>query len=346
MEAVSSYFRFERFKRVILLMFPIIFVIAFEVLMIFSVGQTVTRTGLIIFLLQFSTYCISLSWGFPELVERKKYLQFLLKLSVIIISYILMRALVVLRAPWTVRFWEQIFSNEQLFFAFIHLFLILGTSFFVGFFRQSQLNAIKKEAALKERVIAIEEKRKLENIFYQKQLNPHFIFNILTAIKQETKNQLPDVSKAVELLALLQKNYLIDPVKNQKIRLTSEIEALQCYCELESFLKPRNTFVNLKIEINDSDLQLPLGIIVTLAENVYRYGLINESDNPGIIEANLIDTKFYLHTWNSKRRSIIKGHGLGQKNVKALLDHHYPGHYSLTVNDTDEYYELKLQIDL
>lgn len=338
--------KIKRLKSIIFIVLPITFVIAFEILLILSVGQTVTIIGWLVFLLQLLTYLINLQWGLPVIFEKKLYLQFTIKFFTIVCGYILLRAMVVLKEPWTARFWELVVSREQLLFAFIHLFLVLGTSFFVGFFRRSQINAIKNEAALKAELESLAMIKRMENIVRQIQLNPHLFFNTLNAIKQETQDLLPHVSRSAELLAKIQQYYLIDPVANEKIKLEIELEVVMCYCELELYLRGKKTFVNLNIEIEENVFEIPHGVLITLIENVYCYGYINDPEYPAMIEIKLVNNKLYLHTWNIKRDSVFSGHGLGQKNVKAILDHQYNGLYSFETSETEEFYDLQFQIDL
>ncbi len=337
----------SKVKNGIIFMTPLVFIIVVQILWIVSVGDKISGIGGLLFVLQSFIYVINIKWGLPELFERKQYLQFSVKLIAIVAIYVFMRSVVILRYSWTTKALDFIFSIDQLMFAFIHLFLVLGTSYFVGFYRQSHTNAIKKEAALRASIESLTEMRRLESIIYQMQLSPHFTFNTLNTIRLESAGQLPHVSRAAELLAIILRGYLHDPKNVPKIGLMEDIEILKTYLELQQYLKKKHHFFKFSSEIpEEHNLTIPPGMLLTLTDNVVKYGVTNEEEYPALIEVMVTDNRLTFHTWNMKMISIIKGNGLGQKNVTALLEHYYPNRFTLEIKETEDYYDLKLDIDL
>ena len=331
----------------VLMIAPLIFMVSLQIIWIISAGFGVTKIGLFILLLQSIVYLICINWVLPDLFEKRHYLKFCWKLIALIFLYILLRALILFKGLLTEDFWGILFSVIQVLYASQQLFLVLGTSLFVGFYRQNQINALKREVSLKASLEAITELRRLESIIYQMQLNPHFLFNTLNTIRLETANPLPNVSRVVELLAIILKGYLADPMQGGKVNIEGEIEIVECYTELQSYLKGKNNFVIFKADLPEISTQnIPQGILLALIENVYKYGIINEEEYPATIIISLFNSHFSLYTWNLKRISTLKGNGLGQKNVRVLLEHYYPNNFSFNTNDTDDFYELKLEIEL
>ncbi|WP_433903263.1 histidine kinase [Sphingobacterium puteale] len=258
----------------------------------------------------------------------------------------ILRASIVFRQPWNDRFWELAFSTEQLLYAFTQIFAVLGTSFFVGFFLLNQANAMSRELALKQSIESLSEKRRLESIIHQMQLNPHLLFNILNLIKIESASKLPDISHVAALLAELQKIYLFNPAKEHKVVLMEEVKGIEIYVELERYARNQNIHIDIRIVVPENELRIPHLLLLTLIENLFKYGVLTEEKYPAQIDLQLVDNTIMLHTWNLKRTSVIKGNGLGQQNVIAILNHQYAGKHSLIISDTEYHYELKLEIVL
>ncbi|WP_433863881.1 histidine kinase [Sphingobacterium thalpophilum] len=325
---------------------PIIFAIAIQVLWIYSVGTTVTCTGWILFILQALLYLTNIFWAVPKDFANKKYLRFFCKFFVEVLLYVILRAIIVFRQPWSERFWEMAFSREQLLYASIHIFVVLGTSFFVGFFLLNQANAISRELSLKQSIESLSEKRRLESIIHQMQLNPHLLFNILNLIKLESASKLPGISHVASLLAELQKIYLFNPAKERRVVLMDEVKGIEIYVELERYARNQKIHIDIRIVVPENELRIPHLLLLTLIENLFKYGDLTEEKYPAQIHLQLVDNTIKLHTWNLKRTSVIKGNGLGQQNVIAILNHQYAGKHSLIISDTEYHYELKLEIVL
>lgn len=121
----------------------------------------------------------------------------------------------------------------------------------------------------------------------QKQMNPHFLFNVLTSIQLYIKNS--DVEKASVYISKF--SGLIRSVLNSSVRenisLKEEVELLSNYIELEK-LRFNNSFsslVNLKNVEDLEDIYIPPMMIQPFVENAIHHGLTNISN--GILEITI-----------------------------------------------------------
>ena len=102
------------------------------------------------------------------------------------------------------------------------------------------------------------------------QIQPHFLFNTLTAIRSLCRT---DPEKAEQLTTLFS-NYLrqnLDSLEAQKlIPLEKELEHVRIYAEIEM-----TRFPNIRVEydIQDEDFSVPALTVQPLVENAIRHGV-------------------------------------------------------------------------
>jgi len=91
-------------------------------------------------------------------------------------------------------------------------------------------------------------------------------------------------------------------------------------------------------------------IILSMVENAFKHGASGDVDNPLIkIKVSEYNDQVLCEIWNTK--SKYKGElndaykvGIGLGNIKKQLHLIYPDSHQLTINATDESYEVVLQI--
>lgn len=120
------------------------------------------------------------------------------------------------------------------------------------------------------------------------QMNPHFLFNTLNSIKFFIIRNEPDaaadyLTKFSRLIRLILSNS-----KSERISLSTELEALTLYVELERlrFGKQFEFVLNVDDRIETGYLQLPPLVIQPYVENAIWHGLMH-SDAEGRLELNI-----------------------------------------------------------
>lgn len=332
----------------ITIVLPLLFVLFYQCLWIWTYGATISLKGCLIFILEIALYLMNLFWVLPELYGKKNYLRFFVKTVAAIAVFILIKMRIIFSAFWTERFWELLLSSEQWMHTYTQCFLIIGTSCFVGFYRQSERNFIEKEVALNANMNYLNEMRRLETTSYQLQLNPHFTFNVLNTIRLQTQHQLPGISRAIHLLASILRQSLLDPINPRKVNLSSEIQMLEDFIELQQFLRNDILYLNYRKEFPPvfQQLEVPPGIFITIADNLFKYGVTNEAEYTAQFTIDVTGNRLKLRTWNYKSLYILSGLGLGLKNILSILEYYYQEKFKLTVEDREDTYELNLEIEL
>lgn len=127
----------------------------------------------------------------------------------------------------------------------------------------------------------------------QSQLQPHFIFNLLNAIKSFiVKGKQDEAEEHIERLSKVMRRFLESSVGSgldylaqhgQEITLQSEIELLRYYIELMQVLKPGKFTFNIEVEpsIHPVNVVIAPMIIQPFVENAIKHGLVPKKDGPG-----------------------------------------------------------------
>ena len=198
--------------------------------------------------------------------------------------------------------------------------------------RKEQIKRFRAEAAAKE--------AELKMLRYQ--LNPHFLFNTLNAIKALVV--LDDGAKAQKMIQHLSEflRYSLDNDSVDEVTLAQEVEALMLYLDIE---KTRfGTRLKLDFDLCDDSLPalLPGLILQPLIENSLKYA-IAPSEGGGTIRVASTIREGQLHLELSDTgpgfqgvdlvSKMSSGRGVGLRNTLERLEIHYDHNYSFDVSD-------------
>ncbi|MEK7255667.1 MAG: histidine kinase, partial [Bacteroidota bacterium] len=188
---------------------------------------------------------------------------------------------------------SQPFYREPDFFktAFTLLACVVVAAAVLGFFYRKSKRKERESKRLAE------ERERLANLHQiralQAQLNPHFLFNLLDAIrlnvkKGDTADAAGQIQQLSELMkGVLDNNLELDAAKiadgEYDINLDREIELLRCYIELRQALHPGSfTFTIEKDEnLRSANIYVPPMMIQPFVENAIRHGLLPDTEQPG-----------------------------------------------------------------
>lgn len=213
----------------------------------------------------------------------------------------------------------------------------------VSFFLWLINDLIKTE---KEKATLEEEKRKAEVSFLRSQVNPHFIFNTLNNIYSLVYHQSEKALPAIEKLSGIMR-YVMKDTEGEKIELEKEINYLKDFIELQSLRSVGEAKVNFAIKGNpDGKMIAPL-LLVPFVENGFKHGIVNEEENPFIINLVIGKKNLTFHCSNkiSEGRKD-ESSGIGLQNVTRRLELLYPDQYQLNIDETDKKYTVNLNINL
>lgn len=181
--------------------------------------------------------------------------------------------------------------------------------------------------------------------FLKAQINPHFLHNTLNFFYAKALPLSEELSEGILCLSDIMRYALEEGGKNEKARLTDEIEHLENVIRINQFRF--NNKLNVQFEVNGStgNVMIVPFVLITLVENAFKHGDLKNHEFPIIIRINVEDGKLHFHCHNRKNPGF-KDHstGIGLQNILKRLDIMYGRNYSYKVTDDNEFYTTDLTI--
>lgn len=192
-------------------------------------------------------------------------------------------------------------------------YTILGTLIFGGiyFFNRYKINQIKERAKLKTKFA--QDIAELEMKALRAQMNPHFIFNSLNSIQNYILKN--DSEKASQYLTKFSRliRLILDHSNQNFITLSSEIQLLTLYIEMEDmrFEKHFESEISVDDNIDAEHILIPSMLIQPSVENAIWHGLLHKNER-GFL-------KIYFKKIDENLLEVtIEDNGVGRKKAEEL----------------------------
>jgi len=201
---------------------------------------------------------------------------------------------------------------------------------------------------IKEQQIHRETEKELyntEEASLKAQINPHFLFNTLNFVYGDIAEKSTKAGIAILSLTKLLR-YSVESTKTESTSLKKEADIVSEYIVLQNLRFDQKAYV----EFNKSGPLMLFGmpplVLLSLVENAFKYGIIDDKENP--IKINLTADKNSLNfTCKNMKRLDFKDKettSVGIANIKRRLELTYGSNYTLLIIEGDRYYEVKLEI--
>lgn len=180
-----------------------------------------------------------------------------------------------------------------------------------------RIKAVRSKALLKQQVM------ETEMAALRAQINPHFIFNSISAIDSLIQNnKKEDGTHYLARFAKLIRNVL-DSSKNNTIPFHKDFETIKLFIELERFRSSNKFNYELKAddELLHSDFRVPPMLVQPFIENAIHHGLRNKEggDKQLTVRATL-KGDYIIYT--------ITDNGVGRAKAEELKKINRPEHVS------------------
>ncbi|MDW3191842.1 MAG: histidine kinase [Cytophagales bacterium] len=237
------------------------------------------------------------------------------------------------KPPWTI---QQYLSAQLLYYSEI-TFLAIG--YFV--FKQS-IQSIKQRAQLEKSLI------RAEASFLLTQFNPHFLFNVLSYMYSRASRVSDELSQAIELLSEIMRYSLKKTNPGERVLLSDEIDHIENFIELNRMRFDNEIYVNFQVEGDIFGKKIIPLILISLVENVFKHGKINDPDHPAnfklILDHKSIIFKLSNHKKNNSHEPGIVSHGIGNENVRKRLALAYGDDFEQIIEEDETMYHYTLSI--
>lgn len=181
----------------------------------------------------------------------------------------------------------------------------------------------------------------------QKQITPHFMFNVLNHINILMQS---DVDLASSLLIKYSDilRYQLYSGKREYILLEQEIEFLKNFIDVEKIRWEDKLLVSCSWKIENDKKEIPPLLFITFIENAFKHVSRTASEN-GYVKIDFEQSGNIIQSEVKNSKSVIpakrnENSGLGLENVKKRLDILYRDSYELSTEETDTDSYVKLII--
>ncbi len=237
------------------------------------------------------------------------------------------------------------FSLMEMMWSSSYMFLTWSVMY-LGF---KAYNEWMKQKKFTENALLLAKTAQLEMLKHQ--LNPHFLFNSLSALRGMI---IPEPVKAKEMVTQISEilRYSLIEGKNDMVPLIREIEIVKLYLSIEKKRFEEDLIVDFDILPEAKDFMIPIFLIHPLVENAVKHGMqsgvlplniaikINSSQNTLFIE---VKNRGKWIENNVKSGSSNTGTGLD--NINKRLSLYYPGNYTFVIIKDPEYVSVKIKIN-
>ncbi|MBN8786477.1 MAG: histidine kinase [Terrimonas sp.] len=250
---------------------------------------------------------------------------------------------------------------SQAIWGFIYMFGAAAINYIIPLLikRERQLQVAEKESLQKKLEIAElreeelknqKEKLRVENAFIRAQINPHFLHNTLAAFSADAELYSKSLSNNIKDLAIILEYAMKSAdFENDKVPVAKELKLLERLINIHRLRYPDNFSVKLTVQGRPGLHRMPPMTLLTLVENVFKYGKLNDPDDPVIIDVIFHPASFEFSCSNAKvavrnKDSLYTSNQIGIKNIKFRLESAFNDGYSLKIKDSETHYQVTLTI--
>lgn len=224
---------------------------------------------------------------------------------------------------------------------FIVLLGVALTYFVFNRFRDIKENELlATKLAATERQLQIEEQAKNSELKALKsQMNPHFMFNALNSIQEQFMYGDKNVANEQMGNFTYLTRQILSVSGRKKIKLSTEIEILTKYLELEKMRFAAGFTYEISVGKNiDQDYhQLPPMLIQPFIENSVRHGLLHKYVD------KIVKVHFELDTKEENLVCTVEDNGIGRKKAAEINKRKRQEHESFSIAATSERLQLMSQ---
>jgi two-component system, LytTR family, sensor kinase len=212
--------------------------------------------------------------------------------------------------------------------------------------KQIELNLEQEKSRTLEK-----EKSDLELNYLRAQINPHFLLGTLNSIyidlDDDEADCRPQATRQIKLLCNLM-NYSLSRLEvDGKKLLSEEVEAVETLLELHELNFRESFAVDFTQEGDITDQRIMAHILLTLVENLLKFGHTTLADRPAKIVLRVKDNQLYFSVFNHiKENKDLRSFGIGIANIRRRLELVYPGRFTYDKESDEKTYKTTITINL
>ncbi len=287
-------------------------------------------------------------------VERGTYVRLVLSTLLMLALYVLARYLLLIRLLPAIgiksmyevynSYTDKQFLFDSLWLAFHYLSLSYGYYFALRLVRAEQQ---KRED--ERRILLLENtNRRAELAFLRTQLNPHFLFNTLNFFLSDALKTSPRLADAILNLSQMLRT-ITEVGQNEMVSAAQEITYVRHYLNIQRYRFSERLSVVFTVEGDElsQDFMLPPLILISLVENVFKYGDTVDPAKPAQINISINQDGLTYYSENSKKAlPSYTQSGVGLSNIEQQLKLAFPGKASISTHEVEGIFRVNLSISI
>ncbi len=263
-------------------------------------------------------------------------------------SYILFTGLsLIINIILVVGIFYHVDEYEELELVYDLIFALAFTSGLLGLAIAAKISKINftKQKELRE-LEYVKHEAEVNNL--KKQINPHFLFNVLNNMYVQSKESPTEVPETILKLSDLMRYQTYDASKNE-VALSKEIEFINQYIDFE---KMRREHLQVSIDSHGSmnNISIPPLLFLSFIENACKHSSGTTSNKDWIhIKWSKENDKLIFDCSNSigSRSGFINDDeysGFGLDNVKKRLELLFPNKHTLNIKEENDTFSVHLEL--
>ena len=184
--------------------------------------------------------------------------------------------------------------------------------------------------------------------FLRSQINPHFLFNVLTSLVSLARKKSDNLESSLIMLSDLMR-YMLYESDVKKVPIGKEIDYLKSYIELQKLRFGSDVEIKININaVNETSSIEPM-LLIPFVENAFKHGV-------GWVDNAFIEIKLDLsggvlnfdvkNKYNPAEKSKDHSSGIGLSNVQSRLDLLYPDKHKLVLAKENNLFHVSLTLQV
>ena len=207
------------------------------------------------------------------------------------------------------------------------------------FFAKHSIKKLKNQNLLEKELLETEAK------LIKSQLNPHFLFNVLNFMFDESRQFSDRLANSITLLAEIMRYSLSTKSISEKVNLSDELYHIKNFVKLNDIRFNDQLSVCIQVCGNVDQKKVIPFVLINYVENAFKHGLVSDDSCPIKIKLEVEEELILFFVENKKNQSATMiSHGVGNENVRRRMDHVYGDQYSIDIQDDSEYYRCNIRI--
>lgn len=198
----------------------------------------------------------------------------------------------------------------------------------------------------RKRMKALERENLTHQLEYLKyQINPHFFMNTLNNIHALVDIDPEQAKHTIEVLSRLMR-YMLYEANKPLAPLQKELEFIANYVGLMRIRYAEHVRITVSVPTIVPDVQIPPLLLIIFVENAFKHGISYERESFVEVSVTTDDDGYVdFRCRNSRKPSKEEIHGgVGLGNVKERLQLIYGNDYQLTIQPTENEFEVQLRL--